>query len=152
MPTKVCKFDEKRAASGVSSVFGPAKPPQWLKRQIIACIKHMCREGGADFDAPDLREHVNHLFYTHVLSALDDFHGVHTFTEMYDHPGRTKIDGKTCFVLEPYPAEERQKWERQLDFAVSVLAEVLDCNVSWSTVSWHYPEHSYRILFSERAE
>lgn len=150
MATTKSNFDKKRRDSGATPVVNPSKPPLWLKRKIIACIKQMARDKGNEHDVPDMREHVSHLFYEHVLSELDELHGTHIFTELYDHSGRTKINGDTCFVLEPYPDSAAEEWERQLDFAVDILADALDCYVGWSAVSWHYPEHTYRILFSEK--
>jgi hypothetical protein len=68
---------------------------------------------------------------------------------IWDHPGRTTIGEEACFVLEPYPDSDRDRYEQRLQEISLRLSQLLQCSVTWSRESWHYPDWAYRIIFSE---
>lgn len=70
-----------------------------------------------------------------------------SYRSLFDHGGTTKIGNNLCFVLEPYPCAEKEEYESRLATMTYTLSRILNCDVTWTSNSWHYPDNTYRILF-----
>jgi hypothetical protein len=142
-----------RKLSGVSPVAQGSKVPPWLRRKIIAASK----TSGLDFDAAYTRAGMAYKLFHKLLVQLDEIDrvalkGQHcSYRGLFDHTGITKIDGQLCYVLEPYPGGKTERdWKDFVSFAAARLSKTLDCCVYFTSTSWHYPENTYRIVFSEK--
>ena len=128
---------EKRVKSGVSKVvYGPI--PRWLRRKIDAASKRL---GGYEFP-------LTQMPLEQFLSLMDKKYGTKTFSAMLDHDGRTKVDGKLAYVFEPYLDCDDVRFRTLIE----VLRVELDCNVEVSKTSWHFPEMTIRICFTEKTK
>lgn len=158
MKTKVKDEHERfvetgRKLSGVSPVSQGAKIPPWLRRKIIEASK----ANKVPMEAVHTRAGMASILFQKLLNRLDEIDrvalkGQHcSYRGLFDHAGTTKIDDQLCYVLEPYRggASERD-WREFLDFAIVRLCKMLDCYVYFTSTSWHYPENTYRIVFSEK--
>jgi hypothetical protein len=124
---------EKRVKSGVSKVvYG--NPPKWLSKKVAAATKRL--GGNARAFYPMLE----------FLLSMEKKYGQSCFYAMLDHAGKTHIDGKLAYVFEPYLEFN----DARLPAAVANLRAELDCNVEVSKTSWHFPEETIRICFTEK--
>lgn len=141
-----------RKLSGVSPVAQDAKVPLWLRNKIFAASKankipmDFAHTAGMAF-----------LLFQKLLMQLDQIDSVAlkgqhcSYRGLFDHTGTTKIDNQLCYVFEPYRGGESERdWREFLAFAVVRLSKMLDCYVYFTSTSWHYPENTYRIVFSEK--
>jgi hypothetical protein len=125
-------IDAARKKSGVSSV-RRSSPPPWLKQKIDNAAVKMGM-GKAASEPPAM-----------LLRRTLERHG---FEGFWDHAGVTKIGQTECFVLEPYMKGDRDEYESFAEHFSAFLSLQLNCNVTPSRVSWHFPGWTYRILFS----
>jgi len=130
---------EKRVKSGVSKVVYRS-PPQWLTKKIAAAIKRLGGDTRACYPLVELLETMDRKYKTKGTSA--------SFSSMRDHEGRTKVDGKLAYVFEPYLDSDDTRFRTLIE----VLRVELDCNVEVSKTSWHYPEWTIRICFTEKTK
>lgn len=152
------KIEEDRKKTGVSPVNQDANIPRWLRKKIRkALVAHDVEVDG------DLSAGSCWIWFQYFLAYCGDgktsfvaadgkrFNTVpcSTFADLFDHAGTTEVNGKVCFVFEPYPEGEPEEYEQELDVVTYALSRILGCVVTWSNVSWHYPGNTYRILFEE---
>ena len=142
-----------RKLSGVSPVLQGAKIPPWLRRKIIEASK----ANKVPMEVVHTRASMASRLFQRLLNQLDEIDrvalkGQHcSYRGLFDHAGTTKIAGQLCYVLEPYRGGETERdWENFVAFAVARLSKALDCCVYFTSTSWHYPEHTHRIVFSEK--
>jgi hypothetical protein len=132
------EISTRRLECGVSPVKQGVSPPQWLVRKARSAVKS---QGLYKIPPYHPREIILRDVVEHVSQSL----GI----DIWDHPGRTTIGEEACFVLEPYPTSDRVEYEQRLQEISCHLSELLQCSVTWSRESWHYPGWAYRIIFSE---
>jgi len=157
MKTKEKNLEQKyiettRKLTGVSPVAQGAKVPPWLRSKIIAAGKAI----GLDAAAAYTRAGMASVLFQKLLIRLDEIDSVAlkgqhcSYRGLFDHAGTTKIAGQLCYVLEPYRGGKTEKdWKDFVAFAAARLSKTLDCCVYFTSTSWHYPENTYRIVFSE---
>ncbi len=151
------QIEAERKKTGVSAVKQGARMPRWLRQKIKkALTAHNVAVTGY-FSAGACW-----IWFQHFLAVCNEKTSFVSadgapffvspndkFSSIFDHAGTTKIDGYLCFVVEPYQSCDTEKYEQELDTITYTLSRVLGCLVTWSSVSWHYPGRTYRILFEE---
>lgn len=151
------QIEDARKQTGVSKVKPGAKMPRWLRRKIKEALKANGVIVQGYFSAGACW-----IWFQHFLAVCNHKTSFvaadgatfcaspcEGYSSIFDHAGTTKIDDELCFVMEPYKQKDIEKYEQELDTITYTLSRVLGCMVTWSNVSWHYPEATYRILFEE---
>lgn len=156
MTAKYSELDVLRKQNNISSVEQGSSMPAWLRHKV----KNAAKKLGLDTRGYRTAASCSILLQK-LLLHLDRLEEQTSekmqrqprcrYRSLFDHPGSTKIDDadSVCFVLEPYPSNEKTRYETELDFATFILSDLLECAVTWTANSWHYPGSTYRVLFEE---
>lgn len=62
----------------------------------------------------------------------------------FDHWGTTTFADRKAFVSEPYHVDSKML------VACEELAKILDCHFQVFSNSWHYPGHTFRLIWVEK--
>lgn len=148
------RIEARRRETGVSPVKQGANAPMWFRKKITAAAKTVGlntvgfqRAGMATVLLQKLLQRMDDL--EQEAARRFDRPVRYKFSQLFDHPGTTRSenDDDLCFVLEPYPYCENPQFSSEIQDAVYELGKVLNCSVTWSDISWHYPDSTCRILF-----
>lgn len=151
------QIEDARAQTGVSKLKYGASIPRWLRRKIKAALQANGVTARGYFSVGACW-----IWFHHFLATCDgktsfiaadgtafNVFPCNGYGRIFDHAGTTKIDDELCFVMEPYKQKDIEKYEQELTTVTYTLSRILGCMVTWSSVSWHYPGQTYRILFEE---